>query len=132
MAYVIHELERITPSKLAKDDKYEATGIVHFYCCLDHAERHAIAEGFRTSANYSKPEPSTEQVYGNQCEWCGDEIQEITTCKRCGKETSILAVFPGGVCLACWEAKEGQKPLTESDFNRMVDTFKGKAVRRGR
>lgn len=51
---------------------------------------------------------------------------EMTECKRCHKETNVLAVFPGGICLACYEAKEGQQPLTSSDFDRMVNTFKGR------
>ena len=50
-------------------------------------------------------------------------------CKRCGKETEILDVFPGGICLDCYAAKEGQQPLTQSDFNGMVNTFKGKKSR---
>lgn len=55
---------------------------------------------------------------------------ELVTCKRCGKEVDVLTVFPGKVCLACWEAKEGQEPLTLSDFNGMVATFGGRKTRR--
>jgi hypothetical protein len=51
---------------------------------------------------------------------------ETTKCKRCGKDTDILAVFPGGICLDCYAAKEGKQPLTEADFNGMVNTFKGR------
>ena len=47
-------------------------------------------------------------------------------CKRCNKETDALAVFPGGVCLACWEKKEGAVPLTQADFDGMVRIFRGK------
>lgn len=52
--------------------------------------------------------------------------EEVVKCKRCGKDTDALAVFPGGICLACYEAKEGRAPLTSVDFDRMVNTFKGK------
>ncbi len=51
---------------------------------------------------------------------------ETTKCKRCGKKTDVLDVFPGGICLTCYEATEGQKPLTSTDFDNMVNTFKGK------
>lgn len=56
---------------------YEATGEVHFYCSENHAERHAIAEGYRSSANYSKPQPipSTEWENGTVCEWCEDPLR---------------------------------------------------------
>jgi hypothetical protein len=74
MAYAIYELEAT-----GENGAYEATGDIHFYCSLDHAERHAIAEGFRTSANYSKPTVDNEYCdgaheYGTQCEWCGDKV----------------------------------------------------------
>ena len=49
---------------------------------------------------------------------------EYKNCKRCGKKTDVLEIFPGGVCLGCWEKKEGKAPLTESDFKGMVNTFK--------
>jgi hypothetical protein len=55
---------------------------------------------------------------------------ETTKCKRCGKDTDILAVFPGGICLDCYAAKEGKQPLTEADFNGMVNTFKGRRTAR--
>lgn len=46
-------------------------------------------------------------------------------CTRCKKDTDPLDVFPGGVCLECWAAKEGKQPLTQADFRNMVNTFKG-------
>lgn len=49
---------------------------------------------------------------------------ETKTCKRCGRETSVLEIFPGCVCIDCYSKKEGQQPLTQSDFNGMVNTFK--------
>ena len=34
-------------------------------------------------------------------------------CKRCGVEVDELAVFPGGICLACYEkTPEANAPLT--------------------
>jgi hypothetical protein len=65
-ATAIYGLERI-----GKDGAYEATGEVHWYCCEDHAGRHAIAEGFRTSSNYSKPTANSDALEGTVCEWCG-------------------------------------------------------------
>jgi ribosomal protein L40E len=57
---------------------------------------------------------------------CGleDVMNEKVVCKRCGAETDALEVFPGGICLTCYAAKEGQAPLTQSDFNGMVRTFR--------
>jgi hypothetical protein len=52
------------------------------------------------------------------------EREEAVTCKRCGKSTDALAVFPGGICLECYAAKEGKQPLTSADFNGMVNAFK--------
>ena len=72
--HVIYELDTI-----GVDGAYEATGLVHFYCCLDHAGRHAIAEGYRTSANYSKPARSDEHEKGTQCEWCGQTLRDSAT-----------------------------------------------------
>lgn len=46
---------------------------------------------------------------------------ELTLCKRCGKQTDVLAVFPGGVCLDCWAAKEGSEPLSQRGFDGMVN-----------
>lgn len=54
---------------------YEADGEVHFYCSMSHAKNHAIAEGYRTSANYSKPVECNEDAAGKLCEWCGVFIQ---------------------------------------------------------
>lgn len=56
------------------DGAYEATGLIHFYCSLNHAGRHAIAEGYRTSANFSKPQPSTDHGDSTKCEWCGQIV----------------------------------------------------------
>ena len=50
----------------------------------------------------------------------------VVMCKRCGEKTEVLDVFPGGICLDCYAAKEGQQPLTQSDFNGMVNTFNGR------
>ena len=52
---------------------YEATGEVHFYCGENHAEKHAIAEGYRSSANFSDPQPigEVDVLPGTECEWCG-------------------------------------------------------------
>jgi len=69
--HVIYGLDTI-----GVNGSYEATGEVHFYCSLDHAERHAIAEGYRTSANYSKPERSDERDSGTRCEWCGEPLPD--------------------------------------------------------
>lgn len=55
-----------------------------------------------------------------------EDAAQLVKCRRCGKDTDELAVFPGGVCLACWEVKEGRAPLTETDFNGMVNTFRGR------
>ena len=55
-----------------------------------------------------------------------DEMDETVKCKRCGKDTDALAVFPGTICLACYEAKEGKAPLTQADFDGMVRTFSGR------
>ena len=56
---------------------------------------------------------------------------DTVTCKRCGKDTDALAMFPGGICFDCYAAKEGKQPLTERDFNGMVNTFRGKRTRQG-
>jgi hypothetical protein len=56
-------------------------------------------------------------------------MDEKITCKRCGNETDAIAVFPGTICLACYEAKEGKAPLTQADFNGMMRTFRGRGIR---
>ncbi len=58
--------------------------------------------------------------------WPSTEVK----CNRCNQMTDELAVFPGGVCLSCWEKKEGRAPLTNADFNGMVNTFRGKGIRK--
>ena len=58
------------------------------------------------------------------------KMDETVKCKRCGKDTDVLAVFPGGICLDCYAAKEGKEPLTENDFNGMVNTFQGRKRRK--
>lgn len=77
MAYAIYGLDAI-----GVGGAYEATGEVHFYCSADHAGRHAIAEGYRTSANYSKPAAasSLDIPIGTQCEWCGNTLPEDQPC----------------------------------------------------
>ena len=55
-----------------------------------------------------------------------EAADEMVKCKRCGKDTNALAVFPGGICLDCYAAKEGKQPLTNSGFENMVNTFKGR------
>lgn len=71
MTYSIYGLE---PTGV--DGAYEATGEVHFYCCQNHAHRHSIAEGYRTSANYSQPSVNTDAIEGTICEWCGIETDD--------------------------------------------------------
>ena len=56
---------------------------------------------------------------------------EYKDCKRCGKKTDVLEIFPGGVCLGCWEKKEGKAPLTEAGFKGMVNAFKNPLKKRG-
>jgi hypothetical protein len=51
---------------------------------------------------------------------------ETKPCTRCAKHTDVLAIFPGGICLECYAAKEGKQPLTRSDFNGMMRAFSGK------
>jgi hypothetical protein len=51
-------------------------------------------------------------------------MDDKVICKRCNKETDALAVFPGGICLDCYAAKEGNAPLTQADFAGMVRTFR--------
>ncbi len=53
-----------------------------------------------------------------------DYSDETFTCARCGKQENNLSRFPGGVCLSCYEKKEGREPLTEQGFNQMTNTFK--------
>ena len=53
-----------------------------------------------------------------------NNADELVNCSRCGTPTDVLAIFPGRVCLKCWEAKEGKQPLTQTDFNGMVNTFR--------
>lgn len=45
---------------------------------------------------------------------------ETTTCKSCGVETDVLAVFPGGICVACYEkTPEANAPLTADGLAAM-------------
>jgi hypothetical protein len=40
-------------------------------------------------------------------------------CNTCGDEVDPLAVFPGGICLPCYEkTPEGMAPLTDDDIVR--------------
>lgn len=58
-------------------------------------------------------------------------MDETVKCKRCGKATNVLDVFPGGICLDCYAAKEGKQPLSNSDFDNMVNTFAGRGRKKG-
>lgn len=49
----------------------------------------------------------------------------MVKCNSCGAETDELAVFPGGVCLACWrQTDEGQRMPTADE---LVAMWGGKA-----
>ena len=62
--------------------------------------------------------------------WSESEVVSIETkpCTRCATETNVLEIFPGGICLTCYAAKEGKQPLTRSDFNGMIRAFGGKVT----
>ncbi len=45
----------------------------------------------------------------------------MVTCKKCGEETDELAVFPGGICLSCYEKKMEGQPLEKPDFIRTIN-----------
>lgn len=50
-------------------------------------------------------------------------------CKKCKKETDELAVFPGGICLACYEKAYDATP--EQERETIVNAFsRGKVIRR--
>ena len=74
--------------------------------------------------------------YGGQRCYCHNlPDADITTtpsqvsCTKCGTATDRLAVFPGGVCLACWAASpEGQRMPTADEVTAMW----GGPARRGR
>jgi NMD protein affecting ribosome stability and mRNA decay len=41
------------------------------------------------------------------------------TCTNCGDEVDLLAVFPSGICLSCYEkTPEATAPLTADDIVR--------------
>ena len=43
-----------------------------------------------------------------------------TICKTCQASTDTLALFPGGICLACYEiTPEARKPITAQELARM-------------
>jgi hypothetical protein len=43
------------------------------------------------------------------------------TCNDCGQSVSPLAVFPGGICLACYEVTpEANTPLTEAGLQALA------------
>lgn len=43
-----------------------------------------------------------------------------TTCKNCQAITDTLALFPGGICLACYEiTPEARRPITAQELARM-------------
>jgi hypothetical protein len=42
------------------------------------------------------------------------------TCKGCGAETNALAVFPGGICVKCYEQTPAARtPITAEDLIAM-------------
>jgi hypothetical protein len=47
-------------------------------------------------------------------------MTETVTCKSCGEQSDPLAIFPGTVCLDCWEISQRDAPLpTAQELARM-------------
>jgi hypothetical protein len=43
-----------------------------------------------------------------------------TTCNTCQASTDTLALFPGDICLACYEiTPEARRPITAQELARM-------------
>jgi len=51
----------------------------------------------------------------------------IEVCQRCKQETDSLSIFPGGLCLKCWDRIHGNDPLTEQGLRELTNTFLGKS-----
>jgi hypothetical protein len=42
------------------------------------------------------------------------------SCKKCASVTDTLALFPGDICLACYEiTPEARRPITAQELARM-------------
>ncbi len=51
----------------------------------------------------------------------------MTTCTKCASEVEELAVFPDGLCLACYsETPEATAPLTEAGLTALTRLWGGK------
>jgi hypothetical protein len=61
---------------------------------------------------------------GQRCHCCNLTDADIAgrqvSCTKCGTGTDPLAVFPGGVCLACWaQSPEGRRMPTAGELTAM-------------
>jgi hypothetical protein len=51
----------------------------------------------------------------------------MTKCSNCKQSVSPLAVFPGGICLACYEVTpEANAPLTEAGLQALARAWGAK------
>jgi hypothetical protein len=51
----------------------------------------------------------------------------MTTCSTCRAEVSAYAVFPGNICLSCYEqTPEANAPLTVEGLAQLTRTWGGK------
>lgn len=50
------------------------------------------------------------------------------TCAKCSASVHWLAVFPGTICLECYEASQAGRPVEEM-WDEMMGTWRGGAIR---
>jgi len=57
---------------------------------------------------------------------------DTTTCRTCGKNVDVLAVFPGGRCVECHAAIWNKVPLAELPRPDFVGAIRGVRRRKER
>ena len=58
--------------------------------------------------------------------------EETFTCATCKQVNDALTMFPGGICLACYEKKMADQPLERPNFIRAINLGKAGQAKRAR
>jgi hypothetical protein len=87
-----------------------------------------LRDGLELSRHHSYPETMAQmhRIQGQSVEWaCQYEGYEIVAiCSQCAGQSDPLAIFPNGLCLACYERQCDTTPA--QDHAIIVQAFGGK------
>jgi hypothetical protein len=88
-----------------------------------------LRDGVELSRHHSYPETMAQlhRIQGQSVEWaCQYEGYEIVAiCSKCSGKSDPLAIFPRGICLACYE-REHDQDTPAQDYATIMQVFGGK------